>query len=223
MQDTSQSSEVASKSAFCSNFVVNLLLLASINKLWSAVNSLQILVYMPLFWVKFPANAGTFNAFLIDIATFDIVPSEEINGEVFVLPDDEPYNVNFQQSKIDSKYAITILGTIFYILMLYLLTVVIERIWARVVRKYPRTAIHQKKLHDFLYWGGLNTLAMEVYLDVALAGSLNVHTMRWLKNNPDLAFTNVFAICCVIFAAGYPLWIFTFIKKMHPWWCEKQF
>lgn len=221
MNSTSDTGEAASKTIFSSNFILNLLLFASISQLWSAINSLQILVYLPLFWVKFPANASTFTAFLLDIATFDMVPSEEINGEVFVLPDDEPYNVNFQQSKIDSKYAIMILGTILYILFIYLLLVVIERIWARVVLKYPRTAARHKKLHDFLYWTGLNTLALEVYLDLALAGSLNVGTMRWLKNNPDLTFTNVFAICCVVFCAAYPIWVISFYYKKYPWWCEK--
>ena len=57
---------------------------------------------MPLFWVKFPANASMFNVFLIDVATFDIVPSEDINEEVFVLPEDKPYNINFQSSRIES-------------------------------------------------------------------------------------------------------------------------
>ena len=79
-----------------SNFVVNLILITSISQLWSVVNGLQILVYMPLFWVKFPANASRFNIFLIDIATFEFVPSDSINEEVFVLPEDKPYNINFQ-------------------------------------------------------------------------------------------------------------------------------
>ena len=78
-----------------SNLIVNLIFLTSVNQLWGAVNNLQILVYMPLFWVKFPANASQFNGFLIEVATFEVVPSEEINEELYVLPDAEPYNVNF--------------------------------------------------------------------------------------------------------------------------------
>ena len=79
-----------------SNFVVNLILITSISQLWGTINGLQILVYMPLFWIKFPANANMFNIYLIDIASFDIVPSEDINEEMFVLPEDKPFNINFQ-------------------------------------------------------------------------------------------------------------------------------
>ena len=85
-----------------SNFVVNLTLVTSMSQLWGAINGLQIMVYMPLFWAKFPANASVFNGFLIGIATFDIVPSEEINESIFVLPEDKPYNINFQQTGIES-------------------------------------------------------------------------------------------------------------------------
>ena len=44
------------------------------------------MVYMPLFYVKFPANANMANLYLIDIASFEFIDSDEINENVFVLP-----------------------------------------------------------------------------------------------------------------------------------------
>ena len=51
---------------------------------------------------------------------------------------------------------------------------------------------------------------MEIYLDVGLSSTLNIHTMRWLDNNPDLVVTNLFAIGSLVFIIVYPIWLVTF-------------
>ena len=87
---------------------------------------------MPLFWIKFPANANTLILFLIDIATFDIFPSDKMNSGVIVLPESEPYNINFQAAGIDGVYAITNIGTMLYIIVFYIALIIIERIWSAI-------------------------------------------------------------------------------------------
>ena len=60
------------------NFLMNLIMVASLNHLWSMLNGLQISTHMQLFNLKFPANAGFFLNFLVNIATFDVMPIEVI-------------------------------------------------------------------------------------------------------------------------------------------------
>ena len=50
---------------------------------------------MPLFQVKYPANANALNMFMIDIASFEFVPTDDINESIYVLPEDDPYNLPF--------------------------------------------------------------------------------------------------------------------------------
>ena len=175
--------------------------------------------------MKFPANASVFNAFLIDIATFEVLPSEDINRELYVLPEAEPYNINFQQSRIDSIYAIPNVGTILYILIVYAILIITERIWSlfsgRICCK--RSVAYLRKIQSFLYWGALNTLALEIYLDVGLSSTLNIHTMRWLDNNPDLVVTNVFAIGSLVFIIVYPIWLVTFYFSKFKKWRDEDF
>ena len=83
---------------------------------------------------------------MIDIATFDVVPSEDINEEFFILPEAEPYNINFQQSRIDSVYAITNVGTIFYILIIYAVLILVERSWSLLSRKCQKGVKYLTKL-----------------------------------------------------------------------------
>ena len=53
---------------------------------------------MPLMNVKFPANANTFIIFLVEIANFDVLPTDWLFAEIFDFPDDGSYNLNFHQT-----------------------------------------------------------------------------------------------------------------------------
>ena len=111
-----------------------------------------------------------------------------------------------------------------YVFGIYILFVVIERIGMLLFAKMcPRSRPYFVKLNRFLFWNGINTLAMEVYLDVGIAACVNVVTMRWPDNNPDLAFSNYFAIVCLIFIIGYPIWLILFFCFKEPNWQEEDF
>lgn len=66
-----------------SNLVVNLLLSAALNQLFSMVRILQIITLLPLFSIRMPGNAALFFCFLLQIASFDIVPMHYIYDQVF--------------------------------------------------------------------------------------------------------------------------------------------
>lgn len=70
-------------------------MLTSLSAIWGAINSLQVIIYMPLFNVRFPANASYLNASLVMIGTFEVLPADYMNEKLFTLPITEPYNVNF--------------------------------------------------------------------------------------------------------------------------------
>ena len=66
------------------NFGMSFFMAFSLNFLWSMINSLQMIVYLPLLNITFPANANTIFKILISVATFDVVPfSDEISKFMF--------------------------------------------------------------------------------------------------------------------------------------------
>lgn len=66
------------------NFLMSFLVAFSLNFLWSMINSLQMIVYLPLLNIVLPANVSTLFGILIEVATFDVVPkSDEINKFLF--------------------------------------------------------------------------------------------------------------------------------------------
>jgi len=57
---------------------INFLLSASLSFLWGMLNTLQLIVHLPLFSIVFPSNAVTFYSYIIGIASFNIFPIEDI-------------------------------------------------------------------------------------------------------------------------------------------------
>ena len=60
-EDSSTTAGTTSKVAMGFNCILNTLLAGSLSQLWGTINGLQIITYMPLIWIKFPANANSVN------------------------------------------------------------------------------------------------------------------------------------------------------------------
>jgi hypothetical protein len=60
------------------NLIVNVLLSAALNQLFSMVRIQQIVMLMPLFNVRLPGNAALFFGFALQIASFDLIPMNDL-------------------------------------------------------------------------------------------------------------------------------------------------
>ena len=70
-----------------SSFILTLILSTSLNLIWGLINALQIIVFMPMLNVYFPANAFSLTMKLLELAQFDLLPSDKLNSLVFDLKD----------------------------------------------------------------------------------------------------------------------------------------
>jgi len=73
------------------NVVINILLSGSLAVLWGLINSLQIVAHFTLFVVRFPDNAQICYDLMLSLATFKIIPTDdiaEITKETFGLQTD---------------------------------------------------------------------------------------------------------------------------------------
>ncbi|CDW89168.1 UNKNOWN [Stylonychia lemnae] len=72
--------------------------------LWGMINSLQLILHMPIMDLSFPANAKMVFNQMISISQFDILPSEEIISTFFIFDDDlKPLNFRFEEMDIFNK------------------------------------------------------------------------------------------------------------------------
>jgi len=59
------------------NFVIHALLSMGLQQLLGMVETLQIILYMPLFDFSLPANTQMFFSFIMQVIAFDIIPTDD--------------------------------------------------------------------------------------------------------------------------------------------------
>lgn len=70
----------------------NIALATSLSLLWGMINTVQIIIYMPLMNVDFPPNAVFFYSFITDIAQFNIIPASWAPPALQAVAFSDPYN-----------------------------------------------------------------------------------------------------------------------------------
>ena len=80
MQEQAQSIQSGSSALMGGSFAINLLLASSLSLLWGLINSLQLVAHFPLLNVDIPVNAQIYFEVMLEVATFDLVPTEGVQA-----------------------------------------------------------------------------------------------------------------------------------------------
>jgi len=176
IEETGEASESSCLAVMGGNMVVNFILAASLNHLWSMINGLQIPTHMQLFSLKFPANASFLVRFLVSVATFDILPIEVI-WFFFELPDRGSYIVNFASSGYEYMHVLENLGTSMFLIQVYITSCILMMIAKWLRHKSPHIEKYYLKSHKFLFWGAALRFIFEAYLEIGLAVIIGLVTM----------------------------------------------
>ena len=212
------------------NALMSLPLKASLNKLWSMLNSQQIVVQLPLMeGIKFPANASSMNEVFLDISNFEIISSEMINDELelFYLPEVDPYNLNFLQCGYDTHFYLQTLGFPLYIMLGHftLLILFILLTMCNTILRSPRISIVTNKLKKYLFWNGFIRLYMELYSGLALSSVLSIYSnindydspFRWVR----VSFYA--SVASLVLLALLPIFFVIFYCIRRDKWSEQAF
>ena len=161
--------------------------------------------------LKFPANAMMVIEQMIKLATFDLIPTEFIESEMYYWPESEPFSVNFEISGTESVFLLANIGFVIYIIYYHIFIAIVHACLHKV-RNTSTIAfkIHQK-IGSYLYWEGFNRLYMELYFDLNFLSILNLHTADWdtafiserISNYVSafvLAFVN---LVLIVYVVGY--------------------
>jgi hypothetical protein len=131
------------------NFLLSLVMSFSLQYLWGLINCLQLIVYLPLLNVVFPANINMLLSVLISVATFDVVPFiDEINEFLFVYTVND---VNEQQSSgwealgFETKQFVTNSGSLFLVAAIFIFSKIVEKVsWVFGHYSYECVHIYRK-------------------------------------------------------------------------------
>ena len=86
------------------------------------INNLQIAMHSPMINVQFPGNAFMIYDVMIVVATFDILPTDDIFPYIFPnLPERDALSPKFERLEYGSMYSIMNMGTLLLIFFCYLI------------------------------------------------------------------------------------------------------
>ena len=77
------------------------------------VNTLQLIVLMPLFKTNMPANASVFFTQIMEITAFDIFEITETLDYLLAIESKSPENENFATLGLESIFVVNNMGTLF--------------------------------------------------------------------------------------------------------------
>ena len=122
--------------------------------------------------MKFPANSAIFIELINTIVSLDLIPTESVDEKIYELPEDDPFNVNFEAMGIESKILVGNMGLLLWLIWLYAFIAVIALILCKVKPVW-------EKFGQFIYWNTLIRFYMESYEAVTLLSMLNLSQVDW--------------------------------------------
>ena len=165
-----------------------------------------------------PANAMSVTKMIIEIATFELYPTEEMNQEMFYFPETEPYNLNFQECGYESQYFLENIGFPLYVMHGFIWLIIISLVLYLVncICKYSLVSKIINRLGAFLYWNGLIRTYMELYQDLSLTAALNMHVVSWQSPFDWVIVTNKYALTALVIVIALPILLFV------PFYCRRR-
>ena len=95
--------------------------------IWGLVNVLQLIANLPLLNIKFPQNAAIFFSFINEVSSFNLIPIDKIQEQVFNFSDEESEMPNnFVDMGIESRKIMKNMGTMLVYLIGFIIAVVIK-------------------------------------------------------------------------------------------------
>ena len=162
---------------------------------------------------------------LIAIATFDVMPSDEVMAAIPGIPeedDDEQADENFTEIGFESNYMIINLGTMFLV-FIFILCLPVMLIFTKPCDRWK--SVHKKRngCKKSLQGNVFIRYFLESCLDISICASLNYiyssaaeDSIRW--DTMFQVLNNVTLIVLVVTIAVLPPWIIYFYCKYFKKW-----
>ena len=144
-------------------------------------------------------------AFMIKIATFDLIPTHDLIKEMWYFPDGDAYSINFEQVGLESKLFLLNIGLELWIVVTHLLLILIHALVYLLKGRCGLSKNIQTKLGSYLYWNGLLRLYMEIFFDIAMLSVLNMYTVNWDTKFHAVQLSNIVSVLFLILVGTLPI------------------
>ena len=194
-------------------FVLNIFIAASLNQLWALINTQQLIVLMPLFDTKIPANAGIFFNQIMEIAAFDFIEVGDYLDEWLGLEPIEPENPNFVTLGLGSIFLLNNMGTLAIAYLVWFTAALIAMLVKLGVHTSKRMRNMYTTLKRKLFFNSLISLFVESYSLLCVCCLINTSYIS-LKTF-GFGFHSVICVFFFGFLVLFPTAIFWYIRRHY--------
>lgn len=129
---------------------------------------------MPMFSVNLPPNAGVFFGFIMQIASFDILPTDGFYDDYFNMTYTEAINYNFDSVGLGSKWFLYNIGSMILVLLSMPALFLVILIMKPLRRFSGRINAWHNKLSRYMMWGHPITVMQESYTMILCCSLINI-------------------------------------------------
>jgi len=187
--------------------VINLLLAGSLNFLWSMLHTQQIVVLLPLNDVSFPGNASYFYSFLLSVAAFDLIPTDDFFDTVFSFKFREPVTSNFGALGYETTFFIRNLGNPFLFALGYAIALLLILLLkdCKKINQYKSVQGVMKTLQGLLLWNSVIRFVIESYMLFTICALINLAYFEF--GDYGSVISGLFTILFTFLVMAFPIWV----------------
>ena len=150
----------------------------------------------------FPANSMMVIESMLQIANFDVVPTEDIDMMIHYWPESEPYSVNYEMAGIESIFFLANIGFVMYLIYIHVFLAIVHASIHKLRNKSRCIERLHTKIGSYFYWEGYNRFYMEIFLNVAFLSILSLHTADWASQFLSVKFSNALSVVFIVIICG---------------------
>ena len=175
MQTLVKGSKDAVSKSFIFTVGTNILLIGSIALIWGLINTLQMILYLPISQIGFPANVSMLYNILLPLASLDVIPPQVSTNLIFHFSDnkDKPYNKRLKEMGYGNHNAIENIGSVVYFMTLTILLLIVSLILSIPVFNCGCCLTIKSKFGIIGLLASLYMLFFESFLEILISSYLS--------------------------------------------------
>ena len=179
------------------------------------INTQQIIVLMPLFNIEIPANAQMFFGFVMQLASFNILPMQDFYQKYLPAPNwDAPVNERFNVLGFQSVFFLTNMGSMVIGLAMIPLLSCLLLMMKPFARLSKRFAALKNKIHSSLFWSQQITLMNESFSMICMCAFINARHITF--DSKCEVINSVLTIAFLVICIALPLVVGLFLMVQMP-------
>lgn len=164
-----------------SKTLLNAIQAATWQHLLAPIASHQVIMFMPLFNVVYPANAQFYCRLLLEVASYDAIPSEEINGGIWQKSLENGDDIGkFESLGYDGPFIVANLTSTLIMLSLAVLSnIVLFALTFMTCKFRDKLKSCRPSIRGNLFWRLPNGFLIESYSVLTICCVLNLKNLKW--------------------------------------------